>query len=274
MNYRHAFHAGNHLDVFKHAALVLVLERLLDKPQPFAVLDTHAGIGVYDLTSEPAQRTGEYQDGVARLAGRGLQSAPAYAQLIDAANPSGLQLYPGSPQIVRQFLRENDRLIACELHPEDAQTLKARYRRDRRISVHHRDGYEAIRALLPPAERRGLVFIDPPFEQTDEAQRLVQALGDGLKRWPGGVFLAWYPVKDRLVGDILSRAAVAARFPKTLQAEFLAYAPGESSLRGGGIVVCNTPWKLDEKLTALCRDLGPMLGNGHATWTVDWLTAP
>ncbi len=272
MNYRHAFHAGNHTEVFKHAALVFILERLLEKPQPFAVLDTHAGIGWYDLRSEAAQKTREYEDGVAKVAGRALSSAPAYSRLIEAMNPDGLQAYPGSPEIVSRFLREQDRLMACELHPSDAVTLKARYRRDRRISVHQRDGYEAIRGLLPPPERRGLVFIDPPYEQTDEAERLALALGVGLERWSTGVFMAWYPIKDRRISDVLSRAAGA--FPKALRAEFLPYAEDEASLPGSGIIVCNTPWKLDERLSALCAELSGLLGNGRGSWTVDWLTAP
>ena len=274
MNYRHAFHAGNHTEVFKHAALVFVLERLLEKPQPFAVLDTHAGAGVYDLTSEAAQKTREHKDGVGRIVGAGLKSAPAYAGLIDALNPSGLGAYPGSPEIVRRFLRDEDRLIACELHPADAEQLKARYRGDPRVSAHHRDGYEAVGALLPPAERRGLVFMDPPYEQKDEAARLAEALTRGLKRWPNGIFLAWYPIKDRKTADALSAAARSAPFPKALRAEFLAYPRDDLSLAGGGIIVCNTPWRLDEKLRALCEELSGVLGDGGASWSVDWLTAP
>ena len=273
MNYRHAFHAGNHTEVFKHAALAFILQRLAEKPQPFAVLDTHAGIGVYDLTSEPAQRTREYEAGVARIFGRGLSSAPGYARLLQAMNPSGLSAYPGSPEIIRHFLRPHDRLIACELHAGDAETLKARYRGDRRVSVHHRDGYEAIRALTPPPERRGLVFIDPPFEQKDETSRLVEALSAGLKRWPNGVFLAWRPIKDGRIGEVLTEAAIAGGFPKALRAEFLSYPQDGVSLAGGGLLVCNTPWRLDEKLAALCEELSRCLGDGQASWTVDWLTA-
>ncbi len=272
MNYRHAFHAGNHADVFKHAALVFILERLVEKPQPFAVLDTHAGIGLYDLQSEAAQKTREYEAGVAKVAGDVLSSAPGYARLIGEMNPDGLRTYPGSPEIVRRFLREQDRLIACELHPADAETLKARYRGDRRISVHQRDGYEAIRALLPPPERRGLVFMDPPFEETDEAGQLAQAFRDGLKRWSNGIFVGWYPAKDRSVGDMLARAAEG--FPKALRVEFLPYAAGESSLPGSGLIVCNTPWKLDEKLRSLCGELSRLLGRGRGTWTVEWITEP
>ncbi|MGZ8363289.1 MAG: 23S rRNA (adenine(2030)-N(6))-methyltransferase RlmJ [Caulobacteraceae bacterium] len=274
MNYRHAFHAGNHTEVFKHAALTFVMEWLREKEKPFAVLDTHAGIGLYDLDSEPAQKTGEHLEGVARVAGRDLASAPAYAKLIGAMNPEGLKTYPGSPEIVRRFLREDDRLIACELHPADYETLKARYRGERRIAVHHRDGYEAIRALLPPPERRGLVFIDPPYERKDEAERLAAAIATGLKRWPNSVFMAWYPLKDRQIGDALTAAAKAGGWPKTLRAEFSPYAPEETTLPGSGLLIVNTPWKLDQRLRALCGELGGLLGNGRAAWAVDWLTAP
>ena len=273
MNYRHAFHAGNHTEVFKHAALVFVLEHLLGKPQPFVVLDTHAGIGLYDLTSEPAQKTKEYEAGVARIFDRDLASAPTYSGLIKAMNPAGLTAYPGSPEIVRQMLRDDDSLIACELHPADAETLKARYRRDPRVSVHHRDGYEAVRGLLPPAERRGLVLLDPPYEVTDEAERLARALKTGLERWPTGIFMAWYPIKDRKAGDTVARTSIGTPFPKALKAEFLVRPRDDATLAGGGLIICNTPWKLDEKLAALGEELAGILGDGQANWAVDWLTA-
>lgn len=274
MNYRHAFHAGNHTEVFKHAVLTFILEGLREKPQPFSVLDTHAGIGLYDLTSEQAQKTGEYRHGVARALDRGLASAPGYVGLIEAMNPTGLQAYPGSPEIVRRLLREDDRLTACELHPLDAETLKAAYRRDPRISIHHRDGYEAIGGLLPPSPRRGLVLIDPPYEKTDEAARLASALATGLKRWPNGIFMAWYPAKDSEIGDVLARSATAGGFPKALRAEFFPYAPGEATLPGSGLLILNTPWKLDEKIAALCEELTGVLGEGRGGWKVDRLTPP
>ena len=272
MNYRHAFHAGNHADVFKHAALVLLLEHLRAKPQPFAVLDTHAGLGVYDLTSDEARRSPEYQDGVARVSGRELASAPTYSRLVAEMNPDRLKTYPGSPEIVRRLLRQDDRLIACELHPEDAAVLKARYRRDPRIAVHHRDGYEAMGALLPPPERRGLVLIDSPFEQTDEAERLMQVLTSGLKRWPTGIFAAWYPIKDRKISAALAGAADETPFPKALRAEFSPFLWEEKGLPGSGLLVCNAPWKLDVKLAALCAELSGLLGAGNASWSVDQLT--
>jgi 23S rRNA (adenine2030-N6)-methyltransferase len=261
MNYRHVFHAGNHADVFKHAALVFVLERLLAKPQPFAVLDTHAGIGLYDLTSDEARRSPEFEAGIVRVLARGLNAAPAYLELVKAVGPGA---YPGSPEIVRRMLRGQDRLVLCELHPEDCETLKMRYRPDPRIFVHHRDGYEAIGGLLPPKERRGLVLIDPPFERKDETVRLVKALKAGLTKWPTGIFMAWYPLKDPAVG----RALAAETWPKAVRAELLPYAPGEASLPGSGLLICNAPYQLDEKLKALCAELAGLLGEGRASWAV------
>jgi 23S rRNA (adenine2030-N6)-methyltransferase len=272
MNYRHLFHAGNHADVFKHAALTLVLEHLRAKPQPFAVLDTHAGVGVYDLASEDAQKTREFEEGVGMVFGRELAAAPAYSALLREMNPGALATYPGSPEIVRRLLRGEDRLIACELHPDDAQTLRARYRGDRRVAVHHRDGYEGVVALTPPAERRGLVLIDPPYEQKDEAKRLAATLAAALRKWPNGIFMAWYPVKDDQIGDALAAAAKA--FPKTLRAEFLAYPLDGVQMAGGGLVICNAPWKLDEKLRAVCEELHPLLGEGHGSWRVEQLSPP
>ena len=273
MNYRHAFHAGNHTEVFKHAALTLVLERLLEKPQPFAVLDTHAGLGLYDLTSEEAQKTKEYEEGVGRIVGRGLDAAPAYAALIEEMNPSGLVRYPGSPEIVRRLLRADDRLMACELHPADAPVLRALSRGDGRVAVHHRDGYEAMGALLPPTQRRGLVLIDPPFEKTDEAARMVRSISAALRRWSNGVYMAWYPIKDARIGAALAHAATATPWPKALRVAFSPYALGEASLPGSGLIVVNTPWTFEDKLRVLCSELAGLLGNGRGDWSVERLTS-
>ena len=274
MNYRHAFHAGNHVDVFKHAALTLILGRLLAKPQPFAVLDTHAGVGAYDLTGEGAQRTKEYEAGVALVFGRPLAEAPAYAELLAAMNPAALTAYPGSPEIAARLMREGDRLILCELHPDDAAALKARYRGDSRVHAHHRDGYEAAVALVPFPERRGLVLIDPPYEAPDEAAQVARALAAALKKWPTGVFCAWYPIKDHRIGDALAGAARGGGFPKTLRAEYLAYPVDGARMAGGGLMIVNAPWKLDEGLEALCQELHPILGEAHGSWRVEWVTNP
>ncbi|MGE0584206.1 MAG: 23S rRNA (adenine(2030)-N(6))-methyltransferase RlmJ [Flavobacteriaceae bacterium] len=269
MNYRHAFHAGNHTEIFKHAALTLILEHLLQKPQPFAVLDTHGGIGIYDLTSEEARRTGEMEAGIGRVFGRPLPSAPLYLKALDALNGTALRLYPGSPELVRQALRDHDRLIVCELHPEDASALKKRYRGDRRISVHERDGYEAAGAMLPPAERRGLVFIDPPYEQKDETDRIAAALRAGHRKWASGIYAVWYPIKDASFGNRIAAAASRAGFTNVLRAEFCPYARDGLTLAGSGLIICNPPWRLDERLRRLCGDLMPLLGDGHGSWSVE-----
>ncbi len=274
MNYRHAFHAGNHADVFKHAALVTVLEHLLAKPAPFAVLDTHAGVGVYGLDSDEALRTREFEAGVGRLAGADLPAARGYLALLADLNPHGLAVYPGSPEIVRRHLREQDRLIACELHPADHAALKGRYRGDRRIAAHRRDGYEAVGALTPPAERRGLVLIDPPYEAPDEAERVVAALTAGLRRWRTGVFMAWYPIKDGAIGDMLAGAASVGAFPRTLRAELTPLPRNGTGMAGGGLIVVNAPWRLDEKLASLAERLAALLGDGMGTWSVGWVTPP
>jgi 23S rRNA (adenine2030-N6)-methyltransferase len=273
MNYRHVFHAGNHADVFKHAALTLILGHLAGKPQPFAVLDTHAGVGAYDLASEGAQATKEYEAGAALVFGRPLAAAPDYAALLAAMNPDGrMAAYPGSPEVAARLLREGDRLVLCELHPDDAAALKARYRGDPRVHIHRRDGYEAAAALVPPPERRGLVLIDPPFEQKDEAQRLARALESGLRRWPTGILMAWYPIKDRAIGDILAGAAGLGAFPKTLRAELTPYPIDGVAMAGGGLLIVNAPWKLDEKLAALAEALIARLGDGRGSWSMEWVT--
>ncbi len=269
MNYRHAFHAGNHTEVFKHAALTLILEHLLQKPKPFVVLDTHAGTGLYDLLSDEAIRTNERDAGVDRVFGRDLSTAPMYQDVLKALNAEGLRLYPGSPELVRRALRENDRLIVCELHPDDGAALRERYRRDHRVSVHLRDGYEAIGAMLPPPERRGLVFIDPPFEGRDEWERIARALRSGYRKWATGIYAVWYPIKDTALGDRICAAARDAGFENAIRAEFCPFRRDGISLAGSGIAICNPPWMLEQRLQRLCAELAVLIGGEHASWSVE-----
>jgi 23S rRNA (adenine2030-N6)-methyltransferase len=274
MNYRHAYHAGNHTEVFKHAALVLILEHLLKKPQPFMVLDTHGGLGIYDLNSEEAAKTSERSNGVDKVFSATIPCAAGYIDILRQVNGSNLTTYPGSPEIVRRMLRANDRLVVCELHPEDFKVVSDRYRSERRMQVQHRDGYGAIKALLPPPERRGLVFIDPPFEDRDEVDQMTKAVETGLGKWATGIYCLWYPVKDSKIGDILAASAQTPAHPKTLRVEFLPLKADGNILAGSGLLICNTPWNLDEKLRLLCRDLSSVLGNSDSTWSVDWITNP
>lgn len=277
MNYRHAYHAGNFADVMKHAILVLALEHLRQKEKPFFVLDTHAGTGETDLTGVEAQKTGEFRDGIARiLADPSPHPAlrpylQTLAELGCASENPGR--YPGSPLIARSLARESDRLAFCELHPDDAVDLKALFRGDRAVRVHETDGYGALKALLPPPERRGLVLIDPPFEARDEFDRLLAALGEALARWASGTYLIWYPVKDPSVsGQFLDRLAEDGP-PKTLRVELLIRAADDPArLSGCGIIAINPPWTLEETLRDLLPWLAAKLAQGpgaHAR--IEWL---
>ncbi|MCB1497995.1 MAG: 23S rRNA (adenine(2030)-N(6))-methyltransferase RlmJ [Bauldia sp.] len=272
MNYRHAYHAGNHTEVFKHPVLVMLLEHLRKKPKPFTVLDTHAGIGLYDLASVEAGKTGEWTEGIARVIGVDIPVAATYLDSVRDLNPDGLAVYPGSPAIIRAMLRDDDRLIACELHPEDATALRRAFRGDRRIAIHARDGYEAIGAFVPPPTRRGLVFIDPPYEARDEFARLADALNTGIAKWPTGIFAAWYPLKDRNGIETL-KARYSPDNPPTLVGEFLRAPIDGEALAGSGLLICNPPWGLEEKLAALCEALLPALGvEATGSYAIDWWT--
>ncbi|MBY5530212.1 23S rRNA (adenine(2030)-N(6))-methyltransferase RlmJ [Rhizobium leguminosarum bv. viciae] len=272
MNYRHAYHAGNHTEVFKHAALTLMLDHLRLKSKPFVVLDTHSGIGYYDLQSAEALKTQEWEEGVGRIFNKPLTSAPAYSELLNTLNPEGLSLYPGSPEIISRLLRPGDRLVANELHPDDYDLLRIRYARSHGVQVQNRDGYRAIDATVPPPERRGLVFVDPPFEKTDEVQAMCRALAKGLRKWSTGIFCLWYPYKTSLIGDKLAEYAAEHALPDTLRADFLAFPAHGTSLAGGGLMICNAPWKFDEKLAQLCEELKLLYKN--SSYSVSWITQP
>lgn len=233
------------------------------------MLDTHAGAGIYDLQSPEAQKTGEAWDGIGRILRKDVPTASAYLDIVRGLNPNGLCSYPGSPALIQALLRRTDRLVACELREDDASQLRADLRKDRRISVHQRDGYEAIGALVPPPTRRGMVFIDPPFEQRDEFEQLAAALNSGIKKWPTGIFLAWYPLKDRS-GIATLRARYQLTNPPTLCCEFLREPLEGTRLAGSGLILCNPPWRFEAKLAALCRELLTAFGAGKGSYRTDW----
>jgi 23S rRNA (adenine2030-N6)-methyltransferase len=210
VHYRHSYHAGNFADVFKHVLLVGLLGALNRKDKPWCYLDTHAGAGDYDLGFEGANRTGEWREGIGRLgeAAGAPELVAEYLRLVAAARASGNpEHYPGSPQFARALARPDDRLVLCEKVPEVAAELKSSLRGDRRAAIHLRDGYEA-HALLPPAEKRGLMLIDPPFERTDELDAIAELIGKSVARFAGGIYAAWYPVKNaHLVSRFARRVA-------------------------------------------------------------------
>jgi 23S rRNA (adenine2030-N6)-methyltransferase len=276
MNYRHAFHAGNFADVIKHIVLVRILIYLQDKPTAFRVIDTHAGAGIYDLTGEQAQRTGEFLTGVARVmqarfSDDVLPLVMPYLDIVRAFNPpAGLETYPGSPLIARALLRPQDRLTACEVEPNARKQLIAALRRDTQARVVDLDGWMALPAFVPPKERRGLVLLDPPYEDQDEFGRLADGFAGAFTKWPTGSYLLWYPAKSRRATDGLARhvAEVAAGGPspaKCLRLEFSA-APqtADSTLVSAGLLLVNPPWRLMGELKAILPELEKPLGQGGA----------
>lgn len=285
MNYRHAFHAGNHADVLKHVVLAWMIERLKAKAAPFRVLDSHAGIGIYDLTGEAAGRTGEWRDGVGRLhdeTGAALPlSPPAEAVLapwrsaVAAVNGNGaLRRYPGSPEIARLALRPQDRLALNELHPEDHASLASAYRRDARIRITNRDADRVVKAQLPPPERRGIVLIDPAYEATDEAGRAIAMLAEGHRRFASGIFVLWYPVTGDDLSRRIERDAKALALPKTLDIRLDVRQPVRGGgLAGSGLLIVNPPWPLEETLRDLLPELVERLRQGRgAGSSLAWLT--
>lgn len=264
MNYRHAFHAGNFADVFKHAVLLALLDALSVKDKPLCYLETHAGRGRYMLDDAQASSTGEWREGIGRLfdAPEIPKTLQRYVDAIRSFNPDGvLHAYPGSPLLASQALRENDRLVLCELQDDEAAALRALFRNDNRVHVHCRDGYAAMNALLPPIEKRGLVLIDPPFEaQADEFQTIEAALRKAHARWPTSVYAVWYPIKRRATIMPFQRWLTARTFKNVLLAE-LQIRADDSPLRlnGCGIAIVNAPWQLDATIAALLPALKSLL---------------
>jgi 23S rRNA (adenine2030-N6)-methyltransferase len=271
MNYRHAYHAGNFADVHKHASLTLLLGHLLKKDTAFHVLDCHAGIGRYDLTGVEANKTAEFRAGIARVMRNPDPILAPYLALVRFENEiDGLSVYPGSPLLIRKMMRRVDRLTLVELHEDDAALLRGIFNRDRQVTIREEDAYQAMKASLPPRERRGLVLIDPPYEAKDEFQRVTQGLAEGLRRWPTGIYAIWYPIKS---------PAECARFKSEvrnfgvpcLASEIMLLAPDrEDRLNGSGLLLINPPWQLDEQLELLMTCLHSALGCQGET-KLQWL---
>lgn len=270
MNYRHGYHAGNFADLLKHTALCELLRLLTAKDKKLFVLDTHAGAGGYDLAGSQARRTGEAEAGIGRLMSESRTGMPAavarYLAAVQAYDrkfgpPGGvLHRYPGSPRLVRAALRPGDRFLACERHPEEALLLKREFAGDRAVEVRQGDGYHAIKATLPPVERRALVLIDPPFEATDEFEVLTRAVRHGLRRLATGCFAIWYPIKDE--------AAVASFMASLAEENYLRLEldlgprTPDGKLAACGLVVINPPWKFEEAMREALPWIAARLGDG------------
>ena len=282
MNYQHAFHAGNFADVHKHVVLVRILEHLRTKPAAFRVIDSHAGAGRYDLLGPEPSRSGEWRQGIQRIWDMARQSSAdrdptlallaPYLDIVTALNPGGaLHIYPGSPLIAKALLRHQDRLIACELEPRAGALLKATLRGDRRTKMLAIDGWTALGATIPPKERRGLVLVDPPFEDGADFMQLSGALGDAHRKWPTGIYMLWYPIKDRGAPDALARRLRRLGVAKILRSEIALGPPrADAGLVGSGLILVNPPYILEPELRGLLPALGRMLSSS-AVHRLDWL---
>ena len=254
MNYRHAYHAGNFADVLKHAVLVWIVRYLQQKAAPLALIDTHSGAGLYDLTALPALKTSEAKDGILRLAGRAdlPQALQPYVDLVQAANGDGaIAVYPGSTSLLMSLARATDRIVACELHPEDAAALRKTVGESPKRRIIAGDGYRMLLSLVPPAEKRGLVLIDPPFEEPEEFERLAAAFIAAHLKWPSGVYVLWFPVKDAGEVSRFKAELANAAIPK-LTSVTLDVARSEG-LSASALVICNAPFTFE-------AERGPALG--------------
>ncbi len=261
MNYRHAYHAGNFADVLKHAVMCWTVRYLQQKPAPLCLIDTHAGAGFYDLKGPLAEKTGEAQNGILRLAERSeipLPLAP-YLDAVRAANPgAAIERYPGSPLLMAALARPNDRVIACELHPEDGVALRASASRNMHIALG--DGYQTLSSFVPPLEKRGLVLIDPPFEEPDEFERLARAFIAAHRKWPTGVYVLWFPIKDRAEVERFHAELANAAIPKLTTVSLDVARP--EGLSATGLILCNAPFTFEAEWRPALEWLTATLAQG------------
>jgi len=270
MNYRHGFHAGNFADVFKHALLARLLLYLTRKETPFRVIDTHAGEGAYDLAADEAERTGEWRGGIGRLAdlsGADARLRDLLAPYLDIVGPLDAEgrpaLYPGSPLIATHFLRAQDRAVFCELRPDAFEALQTRFARDKRVKIIHLDGYVGLSAFVPPKERRGLVIIDPPFEQRDEMERMLKTLLEAHRKWPTGIYALWRPIKDEAEQRWFLGALRSSGVKKILRLDLsVGGAEEDTKLRSTGLVVVNPPFTFEEEARTISAFLAERLAQG------------
>ncbi len=279
MNYRHAFHAGNFADVVKHLTLTRILVYLMRKQAAFRVLDTHAGAGLYDLLGDQAQKTGEWSEGIAKLlaeplTGEAATLAAPYLEAVQSFNPDGtLRFYPGSPHLTRHLMRAEDRMFALELHPGDHELLAENFAGDIQVRVTKLDGWASLGTHVPPKEKRGLVLVDPPFEEKGEFDRLVDGLARAHARWPGGIYALWYPLKDPTETKRFHARLRDTGIAKILRIELALRAPSTPPrLNGTGMIVVNPPFVLADEMAVLLPELTRRLSTAAtASWRCDWI---
>ena len=278
MNYRHIYHAGNFADVLKHAVLARLVRYLQNKDKAFRVLDTHAGIGLYDLSSEEAQKTGEWQTGIGKLMDADLPAPVAellepYLSTVRELNPEGgMQFYPGSPKLARMLFRPQDRLSAMELHPDDARALARLFEGDYQVRVTELDGWLSLGAHLPPKEKRGLILVDPPFELENEYQRLADGLNKAYRRFSTGTYCLWYPLKKGAPIKDFHERLQSFDIQKMLCAELSVKSDRLEGLSGSGLIVVNPPYTLKDELHTLLPFLKTVMAQDrYASHRAFWL---
>ncbi|MBA4501096.1 23S rRNA (adenine(2030)-N(6))-methyltransferase RlmJ [Marinobacterium marinum] len=275
LSYQHGFHAGNFADVHKHLILTLLLQSLNRKSKPWSYLETHGGRARYELSSVQALKTGEFRDGIARLWQQPVPAAvQGYLEQVAAVNGDALSVYPGSPLLAARLGREADNIHVMELHPAEAEALKAVFRQDARVAVHHRDGYEGVLALLPPKPNRGVVLIDPSFEVKDEYRQLVRFIEKAYQRWSNGCFAIWYPLLPAGHWLQMKQALAASGIRNILCSELEVSPAGEErGMYGSGMLLINPPWQLDQTLAEVSPWLVEQLqvSAGSGTGRVEWL---
>ncbi|QEH44648.1 23S rRNA (adenine(2030)-N(6))-methyltransferase RlmJ [Aggregatibacter actinomycetemcomitans] len=278
LSYRHSFHAGNHADVLKHIVLMLIIESLQQKEKGFYYLDTHSGAGRYRLFSTEADKTAEYVEGIGRLWAR--EDLPAdvarYVALIKKLNYGGKELryYAGSPLLAANLLRPQDRALLVELHPSEFPLLRNNFKEFDNVTVKIGDGFQQVKATLPPKERRGLVLIDSPYELKEDYDLVVKAVEEGYKRFATGIYVIWYPVVLRQQTKRIVKGLEATGIRKILQIE-LAVRP-DSDQRGmtaSGMIVVNPPWTLEQQMKSILPYLATaLIPQGTGSWSVNWIT--
>lgn len=272
MNYRHSYHAGNFADVLKHVTLIALIAALQKKPTPFCYIDTHAGPGYYDLLSEFAKKSKEYESGIEKILQ--LDRPPALIrQYIDCIHQinnrlsdssyASLRFYPGSPLIAGHFARPHDRIIACELQPQEYQALRTTFNGDKLVSAQHADGFLALKAFLPPKERRGLILIDPPYENPDEFTRIAHSLPIALKRFETGIYAIWFPIKERTLVDRFYRAIKQHVSHPAISIELTIYPDIPNHLNGSGVVIINPPFQFENTMREVLPSLWKAMAVNH-----------
>jgi 23S rRNA (adenine2030-N6)-methyltransferase len=277
LSYRHIYHAGNHADILKHLIVSQICRHFVKKEAPFFYLDTHAGIGQYSLSSEQAQKNKEFKTGIARLLNEGNlpESLDALLDIVREMNPEGsLETYPGSPKIVDYYVRQKDKLHLCELHPNDFPTLAALFPNKRKANVVKGDGFAAVKAMLPPPQKRGFVLMDPPYEVKKDYQYVVQALEDGCQRFPQGTYAIWYPVLNRQQANDLIRSVKATNIRNVLLVELcIRNTEQERGMAGSGMIIVNPPWTLEKEAKEFLPVLSKLLAEDNETsHQVTWIT--